>query len=266
MRNKNGLFTIGEFSSITGIGIHSLRYYDEIGALKPAYVDPVSNYRYYSFQELNKIPAITICKNAGISLSDFSDFIDADNNSINYTKLIIDSHDALDKKISECVSRQKDLDKLRQFIDFKAEIEQGHDVTVFLDELYLWLSPFSKCTLSDSDASILRSLNASARKARFRTLPDMLGLIRLNDNNVISDYVFTRIESAGDPLPHDRRIRTLPSGRYLFCKTDECSISSAVSAFKSKNIDCSSFNVISFSLAGNTINEPLHCAGIRIGD
>ena len=30
---KAELFTIGEFSAMTGLGIHSLRYYDEIGAL-----------------------------------------------------------------------------------------------------------------------------------------------------------------------------------------------------------------------------------------
>ena len=29
---KAELFTIGEFSAMTGVGIHSLRYYDEIGA------------------------------------------------------------------------------------------------------------------------------------------------------------------------------------------------------------------------------------------
>ena len=50
---KAELFTIGEFSAMTGVGIHSLRYYDEIGALKPEYVDPVSNYRYYGLRQLS---------------------------------------------------------------------------------------------------------------------------------------------------------------------------------------------------------------------
>ena len=55
---KAELFSIGEFSAMTGVGIHSLRYYDEIGALKPEYVDPVSNYRYYGLRQLSLIPAI----------------------------------------------------------------------------------------------------------------------------------------------------------------------------------------------------------------
>ena len=41
-------YKIGDFSRLTNISIRTLRYYDEIGILKPEYVDPYSGYRYYT--------------------------------------------------------------------------------------------------------------------------------------------------------------------------------------------------------------------------
>ena len=39
-------FLISEFAKLRGININSLRYYEKIGILKPAYVDEKTNYRY----------------------------------------------------------------------------------------------------------------------------------------------------------------------------------------------------------------------------
>ena len=52
------LYTIGEISAMYGINYRTLRYYDEIGLLKPEYINPDTNYRYYStsqFITLNNI-------------------------------------------------------------------------------------------------------------------------------------------------------------------------------------------------------------------
>ena len=44
--DKKRLFSIGKLSKLTGVHVQSLRYYETIGILKPAYIDPESNYRY----------------------------------------------------------------------------------------------------------------------------------------------------------------------------------------------------------------------------
>lgn len=46
--------TVKEISKITGISIRTLRYYDEIGLLKPARVTE-AGYRLYDDQELEKL-------------------------------------------------------------------------------------------------------------------------------------------------------------------------------------------------------------------
>ncbi|WP_272509083.1 MerR family DNA-binding transcriptional regulator [Clostridium ganghwense] len=41
-------FSIGETAKINNVSIQALRLYDRMGLLKPAYVDPENNYRYYT--------------------------------------------------------------------------------------------------------------------------------------------------------------------------------------------------------------------------
>jgi hypothetical protein len=41
------LLTIGQFARMCWLSVKTLRLYDEVGLLHPAYVDVVTNYRYY---------------------------------------------------------------------------------------------------------------------------------------------------------------------------------------------------------------------------
>ena len=43
------LFKIGEIAELFHLNIKTLRYYDEIGLVKPEVVDPETGYRYYSW-------------------------------------------------------------------------------------------------------------------------------------------------------------------------------------------------------------------------
>ena len=42
------MYRIGEFSTLTGASVKTLRYYDEINLLKPSNADKFTNYRYYT--------------------------------------------------------------------------------------------------------------------------------------------------------------------------------------------------------------------------
>lgn len=61
--------TVKEISKITGISIRTLRYYDEIGLLKPARVTE-AGYRLYDDRELEKLQEILFYKELEIPLSE----------------------------------------------------------------------------------------------------------------------------------------------------------------------------------------------------
>lgn len=136
---KEELFTIGEFSALTGVGIHSLRYYDEIGALKPEYVDPVSSYRYYGYRQLSRIPAINLCRDAGINLSEFGSFLAGD--SINYSKLLDESRQSLKHKIDGYRIKQHELDQIERFVRIRDELIKDGKAEAELGSMTIWTIP-----------------------------------------------------------------------------------------------------------------------------
>lgn len=62
------MIRIGDFSKLSFVSIKALRYYDEIGLLKPVRVDDVSGYRYYSADQLPRLHRILALKDLGLNL------------------------------------------------------------------------------------------------------------------------------------------------------------------------------------------------------
>ena len=62
-------YQIGEFAELGGVSAKTLRFYDEIGLLRPASVDPRTGYRHYLPQQLEELASILALKNLGVSLA-----------------------------------------------------------------------------------------------------------------------------------------------------------------------------------------------------
>ena len=70
------MYKIGEFSILTGLSVKTLRYYDEIGLLKPSKIDSYTNYRYYLEEELKHYKRIEYLKRLGFTLEEIRKNID----------------------------------------------------------------------------------------------------------------------------------------------------------------------------------------------
>jgi DNA-binding transcriptional MerR regulator len=68
-------YRIGEFSNLSGVSTKTLRFYDEIGLLRPASVDSRTGYRHYRPQQLEELASILALKNLGVSLADVRNLI-----------------------------------------------------------------------------------------------------------------------------------------------------------------------------------------------
>jgi DNA-binding transcriptional MerR regulator len=72
--NKHvGMFRIGDFSQLGQISVRTLRLYDEMGLLKPAQVDDLTDYRYYSLEQLPRLNRIVALKDLGFSLKEVAE-------------------------------------------------------------------------------------------------------------------------------------------------------------------------------------------------
>ena len=59
---------IGDFSKLSRVSIKALRYYDQMGMLKPIDVDRSTGYRSYSVSQLPRLNRILALKDLGLSL------------------------------------------------------------------------------------------------------------------------------------------------------------------------------------------------------
>lgn len=67
---------ISDFARVNGISVRALRYYDEIGLLKPTRVDSQTGYRDYDEAAASRLQAIRFYQTAGFSLRETADLLD----------------------------------------------------------------------------------------------------------------------------------------------------------------------------------------------
>ena len=61
---------IGDFSNVVGISVKTIRFYEEKGLIKPAYIDKYTGYRYYDENNIEQILMILQYKNMGFTLEE----------------------------------------------------------------------------------------------------------------------------------------------------------------------------------------------------
>ena len=68
-------YRIGEFADLSGVSTKTLRFYDEVGLLRPASIDPRTRYRYYLPRQLEELGSIIALKDIGLSLAEVRNLI-----------------------------------------------------------------------------------------------------------------------------------------------------------------------------------------------
>jgi len=72
------MIRIGDFSKLSRVSVKTLRYYDEMGLLKPVEVGRMSGYRYYEFDQLPRLYRILALKDLGFSLEEIGRLLESD--------------------------------------------------------------------------------------------------------------------------------------------------------------------------------------------
>ena len=112
------MYRIGEFSKLSKTTIKTLRYYDEIGLLKPEQIDKFTNHRFYTTVQLVHLHKIQSLRQAGMSIDEI--------------KLILTGHNVngiLEKRKAELLDALEDTKDQLKRIDF---ILQGKEDESFL--------------------------------------------------------------------------------------------------------------------------------------
>jgi len=113
------MFRIGDLSRLSQVSVKALRFYDEVGLLKPTYVDRDTGYRYYSATLLPRLNRILAFKELGFSLVEIIHLLEGE--------LPVDrARELLQNRRAELARRiEREQERLVEVEAWLAQIEQA---------------------------------------------------------------------------------------------------------------------------------------------
>lgn len=122
------MLPIGQFSKICNVSTKTLRYYDELGLLKPAIVNGHNGYRYYDVGQLKTILFINKLKTYCFSLEEIEEVLQ-DKSGDKLSRLIRQKQRAVREKLANYEYI------LNQLNDDILNLERGIDLMAYLDSI-----------------------------------------------------------------------------------------------------------------------------------
>ncbi|NLN49144.1 MAG: MerR family transcriptional regulator [Clostridiales bacterium] len=108
-------YTIKKLANMAGISTRTLRYYDEIGILKPARIN-TSGYRIYAQKEIDILQQVMFYKELGMELDDIKEIIKSPD---------FDGLSALAEHKKKLIEKKKQLDILIANVDKTIAVKEG---------------------------------------------------------------------------------------------------------------------------------------------
>lgn len=93
------MYSIGEFSRITGLSVKTLRFYHDKGLLKPFYVDAGSGYRYYDGRCVEKAQVIVRLRNLEFSLKEITDILEQYDDESEILEYLQSQQDRMEQRV-----------------------------------------------------------------------------------------------------------------------------------------------------------------------
>lgn len=109
-------YTIQKLSQIAGVSTRTLRYYDEIGILKPARINS-SKYRIYGQAQVDLLQQILFYREMGVSLDTIKEIITAKD---------FNEEKALEHHLTKLLAEKKQLDILIENVKKTLEYKKGN--------------------------------------------------------------------------------------------------------------------------------------------
>ena len=109
-------FSIGEMSKMHNLSVQTLRYYERLDLIKPAYINEETGYRYYSIEQFIVLDLIKQCKLMGLSLEEISKLMKEEITPSRLLGILQQQKQSLEQKIEELTAAKKHMTFLEERI------------------------------------------------------------------------------------------------------------------------------------------------------
>ncbi len=211
--------SIGKVSKLKNVSIKSLRYYDEIGVFRPAYINTETNYRYYTEEQLPMLDIISTCIELGLPLKDLENYVTEGEFDLN--RLMDDCKVLAESKIQaiyHALSVLKNASENGIVVDNRSEQESTPEPISedsekspevrSLPERTVLMIPYEE--EENLQKKILRLLMLSQLIGIEASYPS--GILHRYEGDTYERFAYITVTDAKGSL--DNRITTIPGGDY----------------------------------------------------
>ena len=145
------LIPIGKMASANRVTIATLRLYDQMGLLKPAYTDPDSGYRYYDIKQTSRLDFIRYMRELGLTLADIQSILEKEDIRLIEEKLI-EKNNQIHQQLRELKAMHEAVDRTIQSIErYRKSPASGTISLEFIDQRTILYAP---CKVNFYEAGI----------------------------------------------------------------------------------------------------------------
>ena len=120
------MFSIGQYSRITGLTIKTIRLYHEKGLLTPGWIDEKSGYRYFDNRNVEQARAIAYLRELAFPLADIKEILDHFEEEADILAFLIRHRESIRTRMEQLGKIASSLDDIIQKEqEAKAMIEEG---------------------------------------------------------------------------------------------------------------------------------------------
>lgn len=207
-------FSIGEVSQIKGITIKAMRFYDRIGLIKPYYVDPSNQYRYYHAKQFIYFDIIKAARSMDISPNALIPFFKNKDSSGLMDYLALHKELTL-QKIRDMENVVKGIDQVIKTIDIAKTTDEKKIYRRQLPDRHIIITPFDISMNQETVMNAYSQLDITINNRRLiNTYESGILFSKDEDDNFKPEYLYTTIAEAEQAADY----KLLPGGNYICIK------------------------------------------------
>ena len=208
-----GYLSISDFAKLRNVNPKSLRYYERIGALIPAYTDPATGYRYYGLEQLVELDMILMCLELDIPLRDAEQYRKPDQ-TLDIRHLLQDGQQKALEKLAHLRNTMRQMEEALRRIEENQRCQEQDGVyrrhlrqRLILRESFT--SSGGELAFKQSSTKIFLHGQSLGLLPAF-TFP--IGLIARRQGDHMDTDIFLEVLQRKEGIPN---LEVLPEGDYL---------------------------------------------------
>ncbi len=243
----NNYLSIGELANLRNINVQSLRYYEKLGVLVPAYINPENGYRYYSLEQIMILDTIILCIDLGIPLKDLKNYVNA-NGELEFEHLLQDGKKAAKEKIRKIEASIDSINRTLQHINAQKTFQgqEGYYSRYIFERYFITIPCETVMSAQEYEKNLSRLFALAKEQDLQASFP----------HGIISTYCngqFTESNMFLEVLPDDSSdVQKICAGNYLCFQEPREIHSDPLVIFPQKLLNREKTNVIISSMSPDT--------------